>query len=176
MLLGNFLRLAMHPEWDDETRDARLSEYLRGPVLLRRKLDSVKEELWRFRPAPGKWSVHEIVIHLADAEAQSYLRCRTMLAEPGNPIVNCDENRWAETLDYEAQDREDALALIFLVRKLNYHLLRRVRLSRWRNHALHSVRGRLTLRDWLDTYIDHIPRHVAQIGRNEDRWKEACHA
>jgi hypothetical protein len=161
---------------DDDAQERRLSEYLRGPADLKRRLEAVPEGLWRFKPAPEKWSVHEIVIHLADAEAQSYLRCRTILAEPGNPIANCDENRWAAELEYHRQEWKDALDLIFLIRKLNYHLLRRTKEVKWSNHAMHSVRGRMDLRDWLATYVDHIPRHVEQIERNESLWKKAAHA
>jgi len=39
--------------------------------------------MWQYRPAPDRWTIHEIVVHIADSEANSYIRCRRCLAEKG---------------------------------------------------------------------------------------------
>lgn len=69
--------------------ETKWTAYSRGPEGLDGRLKAVPEGLWAFRPGPGKWTVHEIVLHLADSEAQSYLRFRTAIAEPGNLVMDC---------------------------------------------------------------------------------------
>jgi hypothetical protein len=151
----------LEPKWN---------EYSQGPDRLDARLKSVPEGLRTFRPAPGKWSIHEIVVHLADSESQSYLRFRTAIAEPGNLVIGCDESAWADRLHYPSQDMRDALALIRLIRKMNSALFPLLPSAAWGNPVIHTVRGRITLGDLLDTYVDHIPRHIAQMDRNEAAW------
>ena len=65
--------------------------------LDRRLRDVAPEELIR-RPAPEKWSIAEIVAHLADAELAMGWRLRNMLANPGVALTWWDEAAWAERL------------------------------------------------------------------------------
>ncbi len=55
-------------------RTQLLEDYRNGPRLVREALIQLPEQMWKYKPAPNKWSVHEIVIHLADAEVQSHVR------------------------------------------------------------------------------------------------------
>jgi hypothetical protein len=151
----------LEPKW---------KEYAQGPDRLETRLKSVSEGLLTFRPAPGKWSIHEIVVHLADSEAQSYLRFRTAIAEPGNLVIDCHESAWAERLNYPAQDMADALGLIRLIRRMNSALFPLLPSAAWGNPVIHTVRGRITLGELLDTYLDHIPRHIGQMDRNDAAW------
>jgi hypothetical protein len=65
------------------------------PSQLERRLrDVAPEELIR-RPAPEKWSIAEIVAHLADAELAMGWRLRNMLANPGVALTWWDEAVWA---------------------------------------------------------------------------------
>src|ERR1043166_9817531 len=56
----------------------------------------------KWRPAPGKWSVHEIVCHCGDAEMNAASRLRFLLAEEKPLIVGYDQDGWARKLDYHA--------------------------------------------------------------------------
>lgn len=148
-----------------------LSEYKNGMALLQARLNSVSDELRQYKPGPNKWSVHDIVIHLAESEVQGYLRMRTALAESGNLAINCDENKWADELYYEQQSYDDALETLILMRKNNLTLLSLVPEEKWNRYVMHSACGKLTLLDLLKTYIKHIGLHIDQINRNETQWK-----
>ena len=63
--------------------------------LDRRLRDVAPEELIR-RPAPEKWSIAEIVAHLADAELAMGWRLRNMLANPGWPMRRAKPSRYAD--------------------------------------------------------------------------------
>src|ERR1700686_2886642 len=74
------------------------------PSRLERRLrDVAPEELIR-RPAPEKWSIAEIVAHLADAELAMACRLRSMLAKPGAALTWWDQAVGAERLSYAQQE------------------------------------------------------------------------
>ena len=58
-----------------------------------------KKRLTR-RPEPGKWSIAEILAHMADAELVIGYRLRLILASNGTPIQAFDQDAWAETFNY----------------------------------------------------------------------------
>ena len=55
------------------------------------------------RPAPGKWSIAEILAHLADAELVIGFRMRRILASNGTAIMAFDQDAWAETFQSTAR-------------------------------------------------------------------------
>ncbi len=141
---------------------------------LRAVLDEMPREMWRYRPAPGQWSVHEILVHLADSEANSYLRCRLLAAEPGRPVMAYDQDRWAEQLDYHRRSLDDAMAVLSAVRRSTLNFIRDLPEPVWSHSVVHEEYDRpYTFTDWLEVYTDHIPQHVAQIRANHAAWLEA---
>ena len=66
-----------------------------APATLAALLEGVPPALWDRRPAPGKWSIREIVAHLADDELVGAYRIRLILAAPGTAIQAFDQDRAA---------------------------------------------------------------------------------
>src|SRR5438093_1142821 len=97
-------------------RAAMIERYAHGPTLLKRALAKVPPDALKWKPAPGKWSAHEIVVHCADSETNAHMRLRYLLAEPEPVIVGYDQDRWAMTFDYHAHPLELALATVEAVR------------------------------------------------------------
>ena len=75
-----------------------------APATLAALLAAVPPALCARRPAPGKWSIQEIVAHLADDELVGAYRIRLILAAPGTAIQAFDQDRWSETGRYAATD------------------------------------------------------------------------
>jgi len=80
---------------DAETRAHKIVSFGNAPALLADTLQHFPREMWQFTPAPQQWSIHDIVIHLADSEAHGYIRCRRCIAEPGQAVMAYDEHQWA---------------------------------------------------------------------------------
>lgn len=76
------------------------------------------------RPHPGKWSIVEIVAHLADGELVASWRYRQMLEFPGCSLAGFDQDRWAAYGRYQEWPIEDALATFRLLRRANLRMLR----------------------------------------------------
>ena len=79
-------------------------------------------EMWDYRDEHGCWSIREHLVHIADSEANSYIRCRRLIAEPGEQLMAYDENAWSRSLFYSDQGVDDALALFRLLRSQTYTL------------------------------------------------------
>jgi uncharacterized damage-inducible protein DinB len=148
----------------------KIESYGRAYDTLETALSGFPEEMWRFKPPAGGWSIHEIIVHITDSEANSYIRCRRLVAEPGEPLMAYDENRWARELDYHSLSTRDALELFGALRRASYHMVRSLPEPVWAHQALHPENGMTSLDDWLDTYERHVPDHIAQMARVHDDW------
>jgi hypothetical protein len=92
--------------------------------------DVAPAELIR-RPAPEKWSIAEIVGHLADAELAMGWRLRNMLANPGVALTWWDESAWAERLGYAQQAASLSAGVFRALRESNLRLLESVPRAWW---------------------------------------------
>jgi hypothetical protein len=126
--------------------------------------------MWQWKPAPNRWSIHEILIHLADSESNAYLRARRFLAEPGQPVMAYDQDLWARKLNYHAQSTDDALALLRLVRRMTYSLIKSLPDDVWSRTALHPEYPNYTFERWLEIYSRHVHGHIDQMKKNHAAW------
>jgi hypothetical protein len=151
-------------------RDAFLRRYETGPALLRSAWNAVPSEARQWRPGPGRWSAHEVVVHCADSEAYAHTRIRLLLAEKEPLIVGYDESEWARRFDYHAHDPELALHTVDAVRANTLACLKRLPDSAWGKVGRHTESGRYTDADWLRLYAEHLEVHARQIERNVAAW------
>lgn len=152
-------------------RIACLDRYAAGPDLLRAAWAEVPAGLRQWRPGPGKWSAHEVVIHCADSESYGSIRIRLLLAETEPLIVGYDENAWATLFNYHGADPEEALDLITRVRARTVAMLRALPEAAWGRVGRHSHSGPYGTDDWLRIYAEHLEVHAAQIRRNRAAWQ-----
>ena len=154
-----------------EERDALVERYAQGAERVREALAKVPPEALQWRPAEGKWSVHEVVVHCADSETNASLRIRYLVAEKEPLIVGYDQDAWARLFDYHAQPIEESLAATAAARARTVPLLRRMGEADWRKAGRHTESGPYTAEDWLRIYAVHLEGHARQIERNLAAWK-----
>lgn len=152
-------------------RAALIARYAEGPALLRKTLARVPTEMMQWRPAPGKWSVHEIIVHCADSECNAHMRIRYLVAEATPVIVGYDQDNWARVFDYHSHPIEPALATVEAVRANTLPLLHRLTEADWQKAGTHTESGRYTSTNWLHSYGEHLEVHSRQIERNIAAWK-----
>ncbi len=156
-------------------RARKIESYSYAHALLVDALKEFPKEMWQFRDEHGCWSIHEHIIHITDSEANSYIRCRRIIAEQGESLMAYDENQWASALDYHDQSIEDALALFEWLRRKSYTLIKTLPEPVWAHASYHPENGDTTLDDWLDTYERHVPEHIEYMRQNYDAWlKSQC--
>lgn len=153
-------------------RSEMLQLYADGYKMLKQALSEFPSESLHYKPSPEEWSIHEIVIHIADSEANSYIRCRKLIAENGSAVSTYNQDTWALELDYAGQKTKNALKLFKYLRKATTSLLNEVPELTWNTHAIvHPEYGSITLDDWLRTYSNHIPLHIRQMKRTFKAWE-----
>ena len=151
-------------------RAGKIKSYGTGYAQLTGALEKFPREMWTFRDDHGCWSIHEHIIHIADSEVNSYIRCRRLIAEPGQSLMAYDENRWADALVYHDQDISDTLELFRWLRHKSLRLIGGLSESIWTHSAYHPENGNMTLDDWLDVYERHVPEHIQSMQENYDAW------
>ena len=154
-------------------RVTMIEAYGGGAAAVRDAWEQVPEEARRFRPAAGEWSPHELVIHLADADVNGYLRFRKLVAEPGATVSGYQQDAWAASLDYHGQNPELAIELMARLRSLTHPILASLDESIWRHTVSHSERGPWTMEDWLRTYTDHVRDHLEQMEAAVEAWRSS---
>jgi hypothetical protein len=117
------------------------------------------------RPAPGKWSIAEVLAHLADTELVCGYRLRMILSKSGAPIQAFDQNVWAENGDYARQHPRKSLAVFRALREHNLALLRSLPKGKWKSYGMHAERGKETVQRVAQMYAEHDINHLAQIER-----------
>ena len=158
---------------NSQERQQKIEKYGKAYEELTAFLKTLSKEEIAYKPAPEKWSAHEIVVHIADAEANSYVRLHKALAEPGEMIFAYNQDKWASSLDYSHKDFNDHLELFRLLRKISYDMIKDMPDGKWENQYNHLEYGLVGLDRWLDIYVGHIPGHIAQIERNLAHKKDA---
>ncbi len=145
-------------------RNEKIEQYGHGFDLLTAALAKVPKEAWEVRPEPNEWSVHEIVVHMADSESMSALRVRKLIVEPGSTLMGYEEAKWADALNYKKQSADDALQIIKLARQTTYHLLKTLPDEVFTHSVIHPESSEpYTFERWLNIYARHIPDHIQQI-------------
>jgi uncharacterized damage-inducible protein DinB len=128
---------------------------------LRELLDSLGESRADQSPAPGKWSVREILCHLADCEIVFAFRYRQTLAEPHHIIQPFDQDLWAK--NYAAYDVQSALAVFTAVRDFNLKLIESLPPEAFSKPVSHPERGAMTFQSIVETMGGHDLNHIGQI-------------
>jgi len=123
-----------------------------------------KKQLTR-RPAPDKWSVAEILAHLADAEIVVAWRLRQVLCSNGANLQPFDQNVWASTLDYAHRDPKQSLEMYRVLREGNLALLKRIPASLWDNYGMHQERGQESVSHITRMLAGHDINHIGQVER-----------
>ena len=150
-----------------------LERYRRGPELLAVVLTGVFGEEEDFVTAPGKWSIRQIVAHLADSEIVLAHRFRQVIAEDSPTMVWFDQDAWTARLDYARRKPKQSLETLRRTRAENYDLLKALPESAYERAGNHTRNGRMTLCQLLEGGATHTESHARQIGEVRDAYKAA---
>ncbi len=111
--------------------------------------------------APGKWTVAEILCHLADTEIAFSFRWRQALAEEHHVVQPFDQDHWAT--HYASMSGDQALQAFVAMRRWNSILLDQLSPGEWERHVTHPERGELTFRTLVETMAGHDLNHLDQL-------------
>lgn len=129
------------------------------------RTSALEKAILRRAEAPGKWSVIEVVQHLADSDLVFGFRLRMILTENKPPLQGYDQDAWARTFQYGDVELDTALDQLRGLRAANFHVLRRVSAAQLDRVGLHSERGPESAGALLRLMAGHDLVHRRQIDR-----------
>ena len=130
---------------------------------LERLIKGVPAAKLRKRPAPDKWSVSEILAHLADAEIVAGFRMRLILGAPGTPIAAFDQDSWVTSGHYAKRDPRKSAEQFRALREANLALLKSLTPEQWKHYGMHSERGQESIEHMARMFAGHDVNHLRQI-------------
>lgn len=155
----------------DWSRAKKWKAFAKGTERVHRTLGKFPRKMWGFTARKGNWTITQVLWHLADQEANLYVRLRRAIAEPGQMISSYDQNKWSDKLLYSKSDPEQAKALLLLLRKANADFVKRIPSKAWGNKVKHQEWGPLSLENLVFRNIWHLEHHLYQMGRRHTEWK-----
>jgi hypothetical protein len=129
------------------------------------RIRRVDQRILRVPEAAGKWSVIEVLQHLADSDLVFGFRLRMILTEDKPPLQGYDQDAWARTLKYSDVQFELAMDQLRSLRAANIHLLRQLSPVQLERSGLHSERGPESAGFLLRLMGGHDLVHRRQIDR-----------
>src|SRR5215831_14011290 len=124
---------------------ALLERFRRGPEVLAMVLTGVFGEEEDFVTAPGKWSIRQIVAHLADSELVGAHRMRLVIAQDNPTLTAFDQDAWTRNLDYARRKPKQSLETFRRMRAENFDLIKDLPAAAFERAGNHTDRGRETL-------------------------------
>ena len=150
-----------------------IERFRRGPEVLAVVLTGVFGEEEDFVPGPGKWSIRQVLAHLADSELVMAHRFRQVIAENNPTLVAFDQDAWARNLDYARRKPKLSLETFRRIRGENHELLSGLPESAFERSGNHTERGPVTLRTLTETAVAHAESHARQAQAIREAYRQA---
>jgi hypothetical protein len=155
-----------------ESLQDQLERFRRGPEILATVLTGAAGDEVDWAPAPGKWTIRQIVAHLADAELVYAQRLRAVIAEETPPLTAFDQDLWAQNLDYARRKPAQSLESLRRIRAENHELLKGLPEAAFDRTGVHSERGPMKLRDLLLHMSEHVESHARHLQTIRTEYKK----
>lgn len=137
-----------------------IEEYVACGPRLREAVAGLAREDLIARPGPGKWSIHELVLHMADSDCISIDRMKRILTEDNASLLYADESACVERLCSHEQSMEDALTLFEVGRRQFGRVLRNLPDEAFTREGTHNRRGKVRVGDMVKDYVEHVSYHL----------------
>lgn len=142
-----------------------LSVLRETPAAAARAIEGLSAAQLRRPEAPGKWSIAQVLQHLADSDLVWGWRVRLILAQDRPTLTGYDQDLWAERLHYADADPDEALEQLRVLRRGNLALIARATPEDLERVGLHSERGEESVGYLCGLYAGHDLLHLRQIAR-----------
>src|SRR5215467_10839051 len=117
----------------------------------------------KWRPEPAKWSIAEVLAHLADVEIVASWRMRSVIGENGITIQPFDQDAWASVFSYQSRDAQRSLEVFRVLRENNLAMLNEIPRETWENYGMHQERGKESIAHLTRMFAGHDTNHVLQV-------------
>lgn len=135
----------------------------KAPKRVKRLIEGLSNKELEWRPAPGKWSIKEVLAHLADGEVVLGARIRMVAAMDRPTIVGYDQDAFVARLGVDQVSAEQYFDEWRAVREVNTALVSRLPRESFSKVGMHTERGEESLGAMVQMYAGHDVIHEQQI-------------
>lgn len=155
---------------------ANLAGYLHTLDQLSNEIVGLSDEQLRWKAAPERWSVTEVLTHLADHHIVVSFRIREILAGSSVKLPIFAQDPWVAGQYGNEGSAQEILQLFGALLQYNHLLYARLRPADWQKTGVNFRGETLTLVQVIDAFIQHVELHVAQIQRVKQEHVESYQA
>lgn len=142
-----------------------MNEALRDfPTRLTQAIEGLSDDALRRPESAGKWSIAEVIAHLAQFEMIVALRIRNILAADTPSLLPFDQERWIAGV-YRNEPAAELIEQLAFLRGMNLKLLERLTAAEWNRAGIHPQYGHNTIRQLVERFEKHQEKHLRQIER-----------
>ena len=146
-----------------------IDDYAACGAQLRQAVAGLSPSDLSARPGPGTWSIHEVIVHLADSDSISVDRMKRILTEDNPTLLYADETAYVDRLFTHDQSLEDALTLFDVNRRQFARVLRKLPNEAFAREGTHNRRGVVTLGEMVRDYVEHVDHHLKFVREKRAR-------
>jgi uncharacterized damage-inducible protein DinB len=140
-----------------------IEAYLAGPQDLRAAVEGLSREQLVSRPVPGKWSILEVVCHLADTDANIAHRIKRVLSEERPTFERVQPDLMRAALSYHAREAEEELTAFAVTRRQIARILSASPPEAWERTGVVGDRGDRTVAQMVNGAVEHLVHHLKFI-------------
>jgi hypothetical protein len=134
------------------------------PEKLQREISTMSRREMQTRAAPNKWSVQEVLAHLADVEELGMRSRVVAMVEQENPTLpSFDQEARAAEMEYSKIDPRRSLASLARQRRANVQWLRKLRPAQLKRKGVHEKVGEISAEELITEWAFHDLGHLKQI-------------
>jgi DinB superfamily len=132
------------------------------PLILRGLMNELSAEDVRWKPAPDRFSIGEVLAHLSHSEGHCYRARLDRFKSEDNPTLEGDDAQQHLEL-YRNTDPEDAFDHFEEQRETNVEFLRDLPPGFGKRTAVHEHAGPITVANMLNEWALHDLGHIRQV-------------
>lgn len=133
------------------------------PVLFETLLRDLPDELLNWKPVAERWSIAEVLGHLADIEEVYADRVRRIVTEDWPALEKYDLEGAKASGEYSRRSAAENFVVFARTRRSTVILLKSIPASSGERTATHSELGIITLDEMLNEWASHDLGHLRQI-------------
>jgi len=142
-----------------------LAPYTNTYNQLKTAIDGLTDEQLKFKPAPDKWSITEVLSHLADHSIVFSFRLRKVIAETDVQLATFQQDPWVARSKANEGSAADSLDVFGALLAYNSLLFKRLSAADWAKSGANAKGDTVTVEDAFHAFTRHVQAHLAQIDR-----------
>jgi hypothetical protein len=150
-----------------------IQNYLNTHHHLKKAIEGLSETQLIWKEAPHKWSVTEVLSHLADHNIIVSFRIREVISGSSERLPKFDQDKWVSYSRANESTAAEILALFQALLLYNSSLFSRLTDEDWEKTGVNAKGETVKLSDAVQAFINHVHVHLVQIERIKQANAEA---